>query len=233
MPTLSFAAYPSLAEQQFAQVAQHLTNDTISYPPYDMLLIIVCTPASLAAINNPLYTGRPEGLMFGIWNSQRAPASFSATLDLALKAAGLPTNSSPLLTTQIDRLQQTIYAGKEYERFGEPQPTLLIGMLEDQTREQFDQVMEQALKRRGHGGRHRQVAEGAGLPSGAQLMVSSARPGRLSATGWMTISIWNLENDADQFRTDFTAASQAAGVPNTDEAIWIKCMIHTLIRPAG
>jgi hypothetical protein len=195
--------------------------------------MVAGTPVPLGWIN-PRYQGPSEAELFGIWKSQNDAASFSAgALDQALKAAGVP-NNSPWFTIQIDTLQQTIFAGKPYELFDEPRPTLVLGLIEDQPREQFDKVMKHLPKRRpGHGGRHRQVAEAAGLPSGAQLMLSASRPVAARAPGWMTISIWNSKEGADQFCTDFIAASQAAGVPTTDKAQWFKSMIHTVIRGAG
>jgi hypothetical protein len=108
---------------------------------------------------------------------------------------------------------------------------LVIDNIPDQSREQFDKVMEHLPKRRpGHGSRHRRVAAAAGLPSGARLMVSGPIAAAAGAPGWMTISIWNSEDDADRFGKDFIAASQAAGVPTSDKA-QLKSTIHTLIRP--
>jgi hypothetical protein len=230
MPTLSLAAYPSLTEKQFEQVAEDLRKKQV-VPPRGALLVVVGTTVAREWIN-PLYEGPAPALLVGIWKSQTDAACFSCPLTPALEAAGVPQGTL-WFTSQIDTLKEAIFAGKEYERLvaGEPRPMLVIHTNPDQTREQLDKVMEH-LPKRGpgpRGGRDRSVAAAAGLPSGAQLMVSGPPP---ATPGWMTISIWNSEDDADLFfGTDFIAASQKVGVPTSDKAWLGKITIHTLIRP--
>jgi hypothetical protein len=226
MPTLSLAGYPSLTQTQFEQVAEDLTKKQV-LPPPGALLMVVGTPVAREWIN-PLYEGPAPAVLVGIWKSQNDAAWFTGALTPALEAAGVPQGTF-WVTSQIDTLKEAIFAGKQIERLGEPRPMLVLHTNPDQTREQFDKVMEHLLKRwPGHRGG---VAAAAGLPSGAKLMVSGPPP---ATPGWITISIWNSEDDADRFfgtPGDFIAASQEVGVPTSDKARLGKITINTLIRP--
>jgi hypothetical protein len=240
-PTLTLALYPSLSEKQFGQVAEDITKKRAG--PLARLMV-VGTPVGRGRIN-PLDEGPDPAVLVGIWKSQTDTSWFRAgTFTPRLEAAGVPNSDKvPWFTSEIHTLKETIVAGKPYERFAEPRPMLVIDTNPDQTPEQFDKVMEHLAKRGpGHrGGRHRHVDAAAGLPSGAQLMMvagATVTP-RLGVSEWrkvdgagrMAISIWNSEDDADRFVTDFIAASQELGVPTSDKAWSGKSTIHTLMRP--